>query len=709
MTTQLTLTQGRRAALGAVAIAVILTLGIGAAYAQNKCLAGKIKCVNKKMASLLKCHEKAERKGVTVDQACLAKGVAKFDGGTKGIAYSCFGKLEAKNEGPCVTFGDLAAQEAKVDAFVADVVTELDPSYPSPILNLCSARKKKCVLKKAAGKLKCHEKCQKDPGKCGDALTRCLEKATDKFDGGAKGIAYSCFGKLEAKGGCVTTGDMATLEAKVDAFVLDVRSELGYTPTGCPGTVAFAFGDAADDMDLGWTGMAHDQTLPAMSRLTLNVDSCSGSFPTCGTCDLSGPIADAAFSSQRCTNNTAIECTDDAPCFRQCVGGTYHGRECLLPGDCPDGFCVVAGTCEFFLTAPQPIWAGGLSTCVTNEIASAVTGTVDIAAGEVALTGVLNRSVYWLLTVDQPCPRCVGDPTPNDGVRGGTCSTYAGYMGYSHEGRPCDVHGSSHNPYGGSTSFDCPPDLRYDLGSGVSSLLNLTTGTQIRSLSAASPKCRAPESMSLNCLCDTCDNAEATPCGSNADCVAVGATLCGSGAGTTTRPNACVDGVCHPTTGDEGECSAGPFEFLCGPTATFAGCIGDEDCGRFNRCAGGSNDGWLGCAGDSECPGGSCEIQTCSIMKSRECFTDNGVIGPHCFGGANDGATCGAASECPSGFCGGGSVTATGEADTPVAGVAQPVLGAFSCHGVLATYAPNIVAGYPGLARMIVPVTMSLD
>jgi len=192
----------------------------------NKCLAGKTKCVNKKMAGLLKCHEKAEKKGMPFDFACLAKVVAKFDGGTKGFANSCFGKLEAKNDGPCFTFGDLAAQEAKVDAFVIDVVQELDPFYPFPTLNKCSAGKKKCVNKKAAGLLKCRAKCQKDPAKCGVVETECRNKAIAKFDGGTKGFAGSCFGKLEAEGGCPTVGDMAALEAKVDAFVADVLSEL---------------------------------------------------------------------------------------------------------------------------------------------------------------------------------------------------------------------------------------------------------------------------------------------------------------------------------------------------------------------------------------------------------------------------------------------------------------------------------------------------
>jgi hypothetical protein len=87
------------------------------------------------------------------------------------------------------------------------------------------------------------------------------------------------------------------------------------------------------------------------------------------------------------------------------------------------------------------------------------------------------------------------------------------------------------------------------------------------------------------------------------------------------------------------------------------------------------------CGADSDCA--SYPGNTCSIRKYRGCFTDNGVIG--------------------------GSVTATGTVDPPVGGVASPVLGAFSCQGISASGAVNSVAGYPGLARLIAPATMSLE
>jgi len=125
--------QSRRVALGAAAIAVVLAFGLTTAHAQNKCLAGKTKCVKKKVAGLLKCNEKCQKdpaKCGGVQAACEDKVKAKFEGGTKGEAYSCFGKLELENDGPCVTTGDLGTMEAEADAFVADTVARLEGSPP---------------------------------------------------------------------------------------------------------------------------------------------------------------------------------------------------------------------------------------------------------------------------------------------------------------------------------------------------------------------------------------------------------------------------------------------------------------------------------------------------------------------------------------------------------------------------------------------------
>jgi hypothetical protein len=222
-----------RSAVAGAVVATLLAFG-ATASAQNKCLAGKNKCGSKKMQGILKCYSKAAKDPAnqgTVFTDCFNKAVSKYDGGTD-PTKGCFAKLEVKNDGPCLTTNDSGAIETKVDNFTDDVVTELlNGGHPPSTTNACQAGKDKCVLKKAAGILKCHEKCAKDPLKCGTVRTDCINKAIAKFDGGTD-PTKGCFAKLEAKGGCLTTSDTGALETKVDNFVTDVLCELGYASTG---------------------------------------------------------------------------------------------------------------------------------------------------------------------------------------------------------------------------------------------------------------------------------------------------------------------------------------------------------------------------------------------------------------------------------------------------------------------------------------------
>lgn len=97
----------------------------------NTCSAGKVKCVGALFEQMLKCEIKAHKAGVPTDEACLAKAIAKFDGGGN-PATGCFAKLEAKQKlGKITTICDATgnAQSAlnKVDLFVAIAVVGLVP------------------------------------------------------------------------------------------------------------------------------------------------------------------------------------------------------------------------------------------------------------------------------------------------------------------------------------------------------------------------------------------------------------------------------------------------------------------------------------------------------------------------------------------------------------------------------------------------------
>jgi len=97
----------------------------------NTCSAGKVKCVGALFAGLFKCEIKAHKAGLPADPECIAKAVAKYDGGvnpTKG----CFAKLEAKQKlgkfkTLCDAIGNAQAAKDKVDVFVAIAVVGLEP------------------------------------------------------------------------------------------------------------------------------------------------------------------------------------------------------------------------------------------------------------------------------------------------------------------------------------------------------------------------------------------------------------------------------------------------------------------------------------------------------------------------------------------------------------------------------------------------------
>ena len=172
-----------------------------------KCAGEKIKEASKKTACLAGLRAKEAAEGESPDPAKVMHCEEKLS--------SNFADLEAK--GGCITTGDAPIIEAKVDAFVADLVSELNPSGP-PAANKCQGAKIKLAGKKAVCLLGLEAKAAAkgnfleplDPSK----VATCQDKLS------------SGFGKLEAKGDCATTGDAGTIEGKVDAFVTDVSSEL---------------------------------------------------------------------------------------------------------------------------------------------------------------------------------------------------------------------------------------------------------------------------------------------------------------------------------------------------------------------------------------------------------------------------------------------------------------------------------------------------
>jgi hypothetical protein len=669
--------------LGAAALVAVLAFG-ATANAQNKCSSGKAKLAGKKIAAILGCYSKASGKGIDVDASavgCVTKAQGKFSAGSI--------KIDGKQDPAPGKEATVCPQGGSDDVMlenwlddVSDAIAQAhDPGLPhAPKLSKCTSGKVKCAGKKAAAILGCYAKAL-GKGLYTDVEVHapgCLAKADGKF--------VACYDKLELKeippkadnsNVCVKPdGDKVAIEAAVDARALDVVRYYSATAATCPSRVTFVGTSTAGVLDAGWTGQSHDSKTITDGMVTTTVSGCAADAPLCGVCNYSGPIANVGaneMDTQRCSCDSSVPCTVNTDC----------------PGSC---------ACVFYFGSYLPLSAGGISTCVSNTFNGSVVGTFNAATGATAGGALLTSKVYSGPTADNPCPKCVGDTTLNDGAKGGHC------LGGARDTLTCDAMGTSPIKHFGSTSLDCPPAALGLLATLPIDLSN-TTGTKTKTLGAGSPNCRATGFTTQKCFCDTCNNAAATPCSSDADCTAVGATICGgkrctgganNGAACTvnsqcpgsscgvpglpTAPNQCADGVCSPTTGNEGECSGGPFEQFCGPSAEFQFCTTDANCTAFNICVGGTNPGTLGCPGTPCTGGGTCEVQTCGNpfgpANFRRCYLDNGAIG--------------------------GTINATGQADAPVGHASDPSLAAIFCIGPTGP-AVDAVAGLPGPGRLELP------
>ena len=98
----------------------------------------------------------------------------------------------------------------------------------------------------------------------------------------------------------------------------------------CPQLITYTVVSAGSDLDVGWTGIYHDQVLGDGGALSFALD-CAGDFlGRCGDCALTGPIASTTVvDNHRCKNASQTKCTSNDQC----------------PGS----------TCEFFFGAPLPI------------------------------------------------------------------------------------------------------------------------------------------------------------------------------------------------------------------------------------------------------------------------------------------------------------------------------------------------------------------
>ncbi|HYB98576.1 MAG TPA: hypothetical protein VEC57_05515 [Candidatus Limnocylindrales bacterium] len=344
----------------------------------------------------------------------------------------------------------------------------------------------------------------------------------------------------------------------------------------------------ATDVDVGWTGLAHnaDTDDPVPARLFLD---CEGPAP-CGQCEITGH--DPSLGNCRCAGDNRTRCfTVAGPDEENC-----GGEQCIC-----------------YFGPPMPLSAGNTPTCVLNTLAGQPGGTANVDEGSGSIEIHLNEKVHLGIGLTTPCPLCVNDPTPADGMRGGTC------MGGEDNGETCDAQAYNATfppPTGGFYSLDCMPLAGANItGSGLLIDVTLTTGQS--TLTADLPCAADGPNAELDCHCLSCSGDTRRGCSSDADCSEHDAGTCSSigQQGTQPQPNGCTDLLCEDVGGGEGTCTNGPDDTFCAGLvrangAGFITCNSNEDCDPVN----------IGVdAGD------------CTLVERRPCFLDTIVAqgAPH--------------------------------------------------------------------------------
>ena len=193
-------------------------------------------------------------------------------------------------------------------------------------LNACTAAKKLCVAKKAAALLKCHSKNEKPPGGLDPVkFAACIQKAQDKFDGGANPFK-GCFAKLEAKFGpanCVTSGDTAALEQMTDDWVNAVVCALDPAGGTCPATPT-----------------PTPTSTPACSAIG---QSCATASQCCSLACSAGTCVASCSNGMQDGTETGIDCGGGS--CPQCPvgGGCAIDNDCVANAQCSGGQCVCLG------------------------------------------------------------------------------------------------------------------------------------------------------------------------------------------------------------------------------------------------------------------------------------------------------------------------------------------------------------------------------
>jgi hypothetical protein len=395
------------------------------------------------------------------------------------------------------------------------------------------------------------------------------------------------------------------------------------SPSGAPfrGRSLAPGGSRALAVDVGWSGISHDLELLEGAEFTAELMNCDGTTDT--LCDLNGATNGVSFG------------------------------------------------------APTPFSSGGVAVCIDLAFASDMTGSLDLASGDLTEAAALRAIMYAGTSVDTPCPYCLpADQDPQLG-ESGTCHDGV------NAGQPCTVEALADPSFlsARGTSTACPP-LPAVLFGEFNLKFAATTGVVSFGTSAASPLCSAIGHSTEACPCALCNDGDSTPCTADADCPESGGApgICGGkrciagtneGAPCTVASECAVGGIC----GRPGE-----------PTRPDA-CYEDAELPGGCQAVG---------DGKAECANGPLMF-TCAIQRQRGCVTDGDcpASGDHCTSAPRK--------------CFLDPIEANGTPDPPSENTAHPVLAGTFCMGTSFSAAVNAVTGLPGPVRFVWPAEVSVS
>jgi len=396
--------------------------------------------------------------------------------------------------------------------------------------------------------------------------------------------------------------------------------------------------------DFGWSGALHHVKGAVGTPFGVKTTQCDDS----GVCRFEGPSDPASgVKRRRCLFRTSVLCQTDSDCgadYQPCV--YIYDAPIATPLAGADGQVGACGWSYIPLTTPDG--------------KPSITGTLNLRTGALNLE---NLTVLLPLNgrrdaQNRPgfagvCPECVGDISPNDGKKDGTCriSTHLTDANVHadpglDEGARCDVHRyGTLSKYEGSYSMDCAVGLTRGIGQPTQFGGSFSSEGFKAMLTPDSPDCTTPGFAGKKCFCAMCADG-VTPCMSSADC---GGQTCGA-----------------PSTAD---CDANPYPGETGYDATLA----------INQCKKTPLPSKFGIAGDA-CDAQGCQWDATANVGTCKSKLDGRSIG--CY---------------PSGLNNGIIVKGRAERDVNASTIYYADTAAARCTAAGQSAALNSQLGLPGL------------